>query len=144
MKTISIASGYFNPVHKGHLELFERAKQISDILIVIVNNDRQRELKGSKEFQVEEERLLLVSALRVVDHAELSIDQDRSVKESLAMVHHKYQEMYGKDSRFLFVNGGDQFSHAIAEREVCLSLGIELVDSMGEKIQSSSFLLRNI
>ncbi len=142
MKTISIASGYFNPVHKGHLELFERAKKISDILIVIVNNDRQRELKGSKEFQEEQERLLIIRSFRAVDHAELSIDQDRSVKESLAMVHRKYQGIYGKESRFLFVDGGDQFSHTIAEREICLSLGIELVDSMGEKIQSSSILLK--
>lgn len=141
MKTISIASGYFNPVHKGHLELFERAKQISDVLVVIVNNDKQRELKGSRKFQEEQERLLIIGSFRTVDHAELSIDQDRSVEESLAMVHRKYQEIYGKDSRFLFVNGGDQFSHTIAEREICLKLGIELIDSMGDKIQSSSKLL---
>ena len=45
-----IVSGYFNPLHKGHLELFQKAKAAGDNLWVIVNNDLQRELKGSKEF----------------------------------------------------------------------------------------------
>lgn len=141
-RTISIASGYFNPVHKGHLELFERAKEISDILIVIVNNDLQRELKGSKKFQDEEERLKIVSSLRTVNHVELSIDEDRTVRETLEMVYHKYKEIYTSPKiKFLFVNGGDQFSQNVAEKEVCERLGIEMVDSMGAKIQSSSSLL---
>jgi cytidyltransferase-like protein len=144
-KTISIASGYFNPVHKGHLELFERAKMISDILVVIVNNDHQRELKGSKKFQDEEERLLIIGSLRTVNHAELSIDEDRSVRQSLEMVYHKYKEIYlNPNLKFLFVNGGDQFSNNVAEKEICDRLGIEMVDSMGGKIQSSSSLLNNL
>jgi cytidyltransferase-like protein len=56
MKKAVIVSGYFNPLHKGHLELFQKAKEVGDILIVIVNNDKQRELKGSQFFQDEEER----------------------------------------------------------------------------------------
>jgi cytidyltransferase-like protein len=144
-RTISIASGYFNPVHKGHLELFERAKAISDVLVVIVNNDLQRELKGSKKFQDEEERIKIISSLRTVNHAELSIDEDRSVRLSLEMVYHKYKEIYpNPDLKFLFVNGGDQFSQSVAEKEICERLGIEMVDSMGAKIQSSSSLLSNI
>lgn len=144
MKVVSIASGYFNPVHKGHLELFERAKRISDILVVVVNNDIQRELKGSKVFQDEKERVMIVGALRAVDHVELSIDRDRTVRESIEMVYHKYKEIYDQHTlRFIFVNGGDQFSRTVAEREVCLRLGIEMEDSMGGKIQSSSSLLQN-
>ena len=46
-----IVSGYFNPIHKGHLEYFNNAKALADELFVIVNNDQQRALKGSKEFQ---------------------------------------------------------------------------------------------
>jgi cytidyltransferase-like protein len=144
MKIISIASGYFNPVHKGHLDLFERAKGISDILVVIVNNDLQRELKGSKAFQDEEERIRIVGALRAVDHVELSIDRDRTVRKSLEMVYYKYKEIYGQHPlSFVFVNGGDQFSRNVAEWEICLWLGIRMEDSMGEKIQSSSSLLKN-
>ncbi|MDB4228867.1 adenylyltransferase/cytidyltransferase family protein, partial [Flavobacteriaceae bacterium] len=55
-----IVSGYFNPVHKGHLEYFNNAKDIAEKLFVIVNNDHQRALKGSKEFQDENERFIIV------------------------------------------------------------------------------------
>ena len=68
-----IVSGYFNPLHKGHLELFERAKSNGDELWVVVNNDFQRELKGSKEFMDEIERLIIVSAIGIVDKALISI-----------------------------------------------------------------------
>ena len=62
MKKAIIVSGYFNPIHKGHLEYFQNSKAQGDILIVIVNSDYQRELKGSKEFQDESERLFIVSS----------------------------------------------------------------------------------
>ena len=72
-----IVSGYFNPLHKGHLELFEKAKAAGDELWVIVNSDFQRNLKGSKEFMDENERLLIVRAIKHVDKALISIDQDK-------------------------------------------------------------------
>ena len=140
-KTIAIASGYFNPVHKGHIELFERAKAISDELIVIVNNDHQRELKGSKKFQDEQERVKMISSLRLVDHAELSVDRDRSVVQTLEKI---YREWRGPDVQFVFVNGGDQFSDTVAEKDICQALGIVMLDQMGNKIQSSSNLLKMI
>ena len=59
-----VVSGYFNPIHKGHLELFEKANEFGDFLIVIVNSDHQRELKGSKEFQDENERLRIIQAIK--------------------------------------------------------------------------------
>ena len=74
-----IVSGYFNPIHKGHLEYFNNAKAIADQLFVIVNNDHQRELKGSKEFQDENERTIIVSNIKAVDKVILSIDTDRTV-----------------------------------------------------------------
>ena len=75
-KKAVIVSGYFNPIHKGHLEYFNKAKAMADELFVIVNNDHQRALKGSKEFQGEGERMIIVSNIRAVDHAILSIDED--------------------------------------------------------------------
>ena len=68
-----IVSGYFNPLHKGHLELFEKAKEQGDALFVIVNNDHQRILKGSQEFMLEDERVKIISALTVNDTVVLSI-----------------------------------------------------------------------
>ena len=60
MKKAVIVSGYFNPIHKGHLEYFHNAKTQGDTLFVIVNSDHQRELMGSKEFQDEKERMVIV------------------------------------------------------------------------------------
>lgn len=150
-KTVmAIASGYFNPVHKGHIELFEKAKQICDGLIVIVNNDKQRELKGSKEFQTEEERCKIISSLKPVDSVFLSIDEDRTVRESLKLLSERYKKMESDPIRnpkieyqLIFVNGGDQFSNTVAERDVCMEYGIYMIDGLGEKIQSSSWLLKD-
>lgn len=124
-------SGYFNPIHKGHIELLEKAKKLGDYLIVIVNNDNQRILKGSKTFQTEEERCIIVGAIRWVDEVFLSIDQDRTVCKSLEAVHPD-----------IFANGGDRFVGNIPETEVCQRLGIKMVEGLGHKIQSSSNLLK--
>ena len=67
MKKAIIVSGYFNPIHKGHIEYFNNAKAMDDYLIVIVNKDKQRALKGSKEFQKEDERVFIVSNIKSVD-----------------------------------------------------------------------------
>lgn len=136
-KKAVIVSGYFNPIHKGHLEYFFNAKALGDELIVIVNNDRQRALKGSKEFQNEDERLLIVSNMKSVDKAILSIDEDRTVCATLEMI----AEKYGYEFELAFANGGDQNNDTIPERSICLEVGIELIDGLGEKIQSSSWLL---
>ena len=137
MKKIVIVSGYFNPLHKGHLEYFEQAKQHGDELWVIVNSDLQRELKGAKEFMKEDERLQIIQALRIADFAIVSVDKDRTVRESIGLI-----AMFNQNSQIAFCNGGDQTNHTIPEREVCEELGIELIDGLGDKVQSSSWLLK--
>jgi|TARA_A100001011_G_scaffold315422_1_gene334049 cytidyltransferase-like protein len=136
-KKVIIVSGYFNPIHKGHVEYFNNAKAICDELYVIVNNDYQRELKGSKPFQDEEERLLIVSNIKAVDKAVLSVDLDGTVCKSIRQL----SDQYGKEYDFAFANGGDQNSDNVPEIPICKELGIELIDGLGEKIQSSSWLL---
>ena len=136
MKAI-IVSGYFNPLHKGHLEYLNQAKAIADKLIVIVNNDHQRALKGSKAFQDEEERVIIISNLKAVDEVVLSIDQDRTVCDTIRHI----SEKFGKAYDLAFANGGDQSNEIIPEVPVCKKLGIALIDGLGEKIQSSSWLL---
>ena len=138
MKKAVIVSGYFNPLHKGHLELFKKAKEAGDILIVIVNNDIQRELKGSKFFQDENERIEIIRALTSVDMAWISIDKDSTQNATLRLMVEKF---YGS-MKLAFANGGDQNNSTIPERGICEQFDIELIDGLGEKIQSSSWLLR--
>ena len=136
-KRAIIVSGYFNPIHKGHIEYFNNAKALADELFVIVNSDFQRGLKGSKEFQQEGERLFIVQNIKAVDKAFLSIDQDRTVCKTIEYIH----KTYGIDYDLGFANGGDQNNNSIPEAPICNELGIELIDGLGDKIQSSSWLL---
>ena len=138
-KKAIIVSGYFNPIHKGHLEYFNNAKALADELFVIVNNDHQRALKGSQEFQKEAERLFIVKNIKAVDKAILSVDEDRTVCASIAHI----VVQFGDDYDFAFANGGDQNNNSIPEVPICKELGVELIDGLGDKIQSSSWLLKN-
>ena len=137
-KKAIIVSGYFNPLHKGHLELFEMAKKAADKLWVIVNSDLQRELKGSTEFMDEDERLEIVKAIRYVDYALISQDKDKTQCYTLK----QFSEMFGEVYDLAFANGGDQNNDTIPEAEVCRECGIELIEGLGDKIQSSSWLLK--
>ena len=137
-KRAIIVSGYFNPIHKGHLEYFNNAKELGDELFVIVNSDHQRALKGSKEFQKESERLFIVQNIKAVDKAIISIDKDRTVCASIAFLYQKYNPEYD----LAFANGGDQNNDSIPEVPICKKLGVELIDGLGDKIQSSSWLLK--
>ena len=137
-KKAIIVSGYFNPLHKGHIEYFKNAKDYGDALFVIVNNDYQRKLKGSKEFMDEKERLLIVDELRITDKTFLSIDNDRTVSKSIEKIY----EEYSSEFELCFANGGDQTNESIPEALICSRLNINLIDGLGNKIQSSSWLLK--
>ena len=136
-KKAIIVSGYFNPIHKGHLEYFNNAKGLADELFVIVNSDVQRALKGSKEFQKEEERLFIVQNIKAVDKAIIAVDTDRTVCASIQTIF----ETYGQEYELGFANGGDQDNNSIPEAPICNQLKIQLIDGLGDKIQSSSWLL---
>ena len=133
-----IVSGYFNPLHKGHLELFGKAKTKGDKLWVIINNDLQRELKGSKAFMEEDERIIIVKAIGIVDKALISIDKDKTQCETLRFL----EKEYGAEYDLFFANGGDQNNNSIPEATVCKEKGIGLIEGLGDKVQSSSWLLK--
>ena len=135
-KKAIIVSGYFNLIHKGLIEYFNNAKVNDDLLVVIVNSDYQRALKGSKEFQKEDERVFIVSNIKSVDKVFLSIDQDRTVCQTIKVIHQKL----GKTYQLAFANGGDQNNNSILEVPICTESGIVLIDGLGDKIQSSSWL----
>jgi cytidyltransferase-like protein len=137
MKRAIIVSGYFNPLHKGHIEYFKLAKRKGEALFVIVNNDFQRSLKGSKEFMLEDERILIVNELEIVDKTILSVDKDRTVCKTIEKIFIEFSQEYN----LFFANGGDQNNNSSPEAPVCKNLGIKLLDGLGDKIQSSSWLL---
>ena len=130
MKVVAV-SGYFDPLHVGHLEYFEKAKDLGDKLIVLVNNDKQAINKKGYVFMPCEDRMRIVSALSVVDEVVKVIDEDNSVSKTLAMV-----------KPDIFAKGGDRYIYEIPEAEVCKKYGIKIVDGLGEKIRSSSELVK--
>lgn len=133
MSKIVCVSGYFDPIHVGHLEYFKFSKKIGTELMVIVNNDDQAILKKGKSFMPCDERIKIIEELKCVDYVVKSIDKDRTVCETLRNVEPKPT---------YFCNGGDQNNNTIPEGSVCKERGIELRDGFGEKIQSSSWLIK--
>lgn len=131
MKIVCV-SGYFDPFHVGHLDYLENAKRLGDHLLVVVNNDEQAKQKKGKSFMPEEQRLRIIRALKIVDQAILSCDKNRTVCDTLRCVRPD-----------IFANGGDQTNDSIPEATICKELGIQLVDGLGEKVQSSSWLIQN-
>lgn len=123
------ASGYFNPLHKGHAEYLELAKKLGDKLIVIINNDKQAILKTGGIFMNQEDRMAIVRALRCVDEVFLSVDEGKTVCESLKALRPD-----------IFAKGGDRMAGEIPEGKVCNELGIKIIDGLGEKIENSSRL----
>jgi cytidyltransferase-like protein len=126
-----VVSGYFDPLHIGHLEYFERAKRCGSKLVVIVNNELQSKLKHGSFFMPVRERIKIIRSIEMVDFVMESIDTDRSVCKTLRALH-----------PYAFCNGGDQTNSNIPEALICNTLGIKLIDGLGGKIQSSSWLLK--
>ena len=106
MKIVA-TSGYFDPLHIGHLECLELSKQLGDKLIVIVNSDLQAKLKKGKSFMKQEDRMKIIAALKCVDEVFLSIDKDKTQCKSLS---------YLKPD--IFAKGGDRISSEIPESKV--------------------------
>lgn len=131
--TLACVSGYFDPVHIGHIEYFKLSKQVADKLVVIVNNDEQAFLKKGKSFMPIDERIKIIEELKCVDYVVKSIDTDRTVCKTLESINPRPT---------YFCNGGDQNNDSIPEAEICNKLGIKLLDGFGEKIQSSSWLIK--
>jgi len=143
-KKIVITSGYFNPIHVGHVNLFKEARDLGDFLIVIVNNDAQVKLKGSTEFMFQEERVEIIKAIKSVDEVFLSIDDYAEgkhvpISKSLEAISLKYPGV-----ELFFAKGGDRNSGNIPESEtkVCEKFNIKIINGVGGgKVQSSSWLL---
>ncbi|HPM85990.1 MAG: adenylyltransferase/cytidyltransferase family protein [Candidatus ainarchaeum sp.] len=130
---IVITSGYFDPIHEGHIECLNKAKKLGDKLIVIINNDEQAVLKKGKPFMNQKIREIIVSNLKSVDETILSIDKDNSVCESIKLIYLKYCQ----GNEFIFAKGGDRLLGEIPEKRVCEEFKIKIIDGLGAKINSS-------
>lgn len=130
-----IISGYFSPLHVGHLDMIEDAASRGDHLIVVVNNNAQQMIKKGKIIIDEQDRLRVVRALELVDDAFVAIDEDRTVSASLALVAERYP-----DHSLIFGNGGDRAPGFVPEAAICEEHNIEMQFGVGgdSKADSSS------
>lgn len=144
-KTLVIVSGYFNPIHTGHINLIKSARELGDKLLVIVNNDEQQQQKKGKIIMDQWNRMDVVETLRDVDEVVLSIDTDRTVVKTLEKIARVYTSedftsLFGEFA-MIFANGGDRDSEkAIPETDICNAYGIKLRFGVGgtDKAFSSS------
>ena len=132
---IIITSGYFDPVHAGHIELFKLAKALGDKLIVILSRDEQCMWKKGKVFMPEQERKTILESIRYIDEVFIAIDKDKTSIESIKAIAEKY-----KGNEIIYAKGGDRYAYEIPETPICKQFGIKIIDGLGAKIQSSSNL----
>lgn len=136
-KIVVAVSGGFDPIHIGHVRMFQRARSLGDELVVILNNDNWLRAKKGYAFMPEQERKEIIKAIegvdRVVITAHTPSDADRSVCRELARI-----------KPHIFANGGDRRNVSdIPEAVVCKKHGISMVFNIGKggKVQSSSWLV---
>lgn len=138
-----IISGYFNPgPHAGHIAYAKEARQLAGengFVYCIVNSDYQAILKKGYSFIPENDRLAAMGALKYVDKAVVSIDKDRTVCETIKMLHETEPV-----KPTVFYNSGDVTPEKpCAETHVCKQFGIEIIYGGTPKIQSSSWILED-
>lgn len=141
--TLVIVSGYFGPIHVGHLDYIEAGAEAGDEVFVIVNNNLQQELKKGKVIIDEADRERIVAALRVVDHTMIAVDTDGTVSASIEQIAQRFP-----DHKIIFGNGGDRRPDGdpAPEVHICEQHGIEMVFGMGgtDKADSSSRLISEL
>lgn len=141
IRKIIVASGYFDPIHIGHIEYLKAAKELGNELLVILNTDSDSVMKKGYIFMPFEERAVILAAIKYVDRVISSIDFDSTVNNTLALIHTRYKT---NNNEIVFAKGGDRTEDEIPEKEICKKLGIKIVDGLGQKIQSSSELVKKI
>lgn len=140
----SIVSGYFNPLHQGHLDLFEAAQARSGYLIVVVNNDRQQLLKKGRVIQAEDIRARIVRALRIVDDVYIAIEEGVGINGSFDLIRSKYPE-----TELEFCNGGDRRNvDQLPEEEIAAGARNKITMLYGvggtDKVDSSTRILSDM
>lgn len=135
-KQIVVAvSGGFDPIHIGHVRLFQQAKKLGDKLVVILNNDNWLQKKKGVVFMPQDERKEVIEAIRGVDEVVLTNHPPRPEDMSVCVELEKLRPN-------IFANGGDRRSDNTPEMGVCKKIGCTVVWEVGRggKVQSSSWL----
>ena len=130
-KTVCV-SGYFNPLHVGHVRLFKAAKALGTKLVVVLNNDAQAIEKKGGIIINQDDRKELIEALKCVDECVIAVDKDRTVCKTLKWIEPD-----------IFANGGDRVEGTIPESIVCKVLNIEMIYGVGgDKHDSSTDIIK--
>lgn len=135
-KKVVMVSGGFDPVHIGHVRMFNEAKALGDELVVVLNNDNWLRFKKGQAFMHEEERKEVIESFASVDRVILTSHEPDTKDISVC----REIELVQPD---IFANGGDRKGDNIPEYRLCEKLGIKMVFNIGYggKVQSSSELL---
>lgn len=132
---IVLATGGFDPLHSGHIEYFNSARELGDVLIVGINSDSWLQRKKGRAFMPWVERNVIVASLAVVDATLAFDDSDGSAVDAIRKVKSIYP-----DDEIVFANGGDRTVHNIPE-----TLEANVVFKFGvggeNKMNSSSWIL---
>ena len=137
---VVVCSGYMSPPHRGHIEYLRRSKELAGpqgVLIVVLNNDAQAVLKHGYSFMPIQDRVAIIGSLKWVDEVVVSIDTDRTVCATLRQL---CTRTHGARPTH-FANAGDQHNDSIPEGPVCAEFGVQLVDGLGDKVQSSRWII---
>ena len=125
-KQIIVAvSGYFDPVHSGHINYLREARKLGDKLIVIVNNNKQAKLKKGHYFMPVEERKIILESIKYVDKVFISIDNTKDVSKSLRKI-----------KPDIFAVGVDNNKKNLYEKNTCKELGIKIIDKLAKHLVS--------
>ena len=145
-KTVVAVSGEFDPIHIGHVRMFEAARNLGDELVVILNNDNWLKKKKGFNFMTEKERKEILESIKWIDKVVITghgpSPKDMSVCKELKMIRPD-----------IFANGGDRNKKDANNKQSSLNpeqilsqkLGMKMVFNVGKggKVQSSSWLVNN-
>lgn len=137
-KIVVVVSGGFDPVHIGHVRMFNEAKKLGHKLVVILNNDNWLKLKKGYVFMTEIERKEIIESFAAVDEVVISSHKENTTDISICNDLRKVRP-------HIFAKGGDRHSGNIPETPVCEEIGCKIVNDVGRggKVQSSSWLVKN-
>ncbi len=135
-KIVVAVSGGFDPIHIGHVRMFQEAKKYGDELVVIINNDNWLRKKKGYVFMPQDQRKEIIESIKGVDRVVISKHPKNTTDMSIC-------EALVKVMPDVFANGGDRVLTNTPEVAVCKKNGIKMVWNVGDggKVQSSSWLI---